>query len=92
MKKIASIIVVGALGACAQQPGYEAIDAYSPEWFNTITVDELLRDIEMNRVPVMTPYQSAELAKRLGGIPGASGFNGFDPSSGGSSRGGRSTR
>jgi hypothetical protein len=34
MKKIASIIVVGALGACAQQPGYEPIDAYSPERFN----------------------------------------------------------
>jgi hypothetical protein len=92
VKKIAFIIVVGALGACAEPPGYEPIDAYLPERSNTITVDELPRDIEMNRVPVMTPYQSAELAKRLGGIPGASGFNGFDPSSGGSSRGGRSTR
>jgi hypothetical protein len=69
MKKIATIIVVGALGACAQQPGYEPIDAYSPERFKTITVDELLRDIEMNRVSA-TPYQSAELAMRLGGIPG----------------------
>jgi hypothetical protein len=29
MKKIASVIVVGALGACAQQPGYEPIDASS---------------------------------------------------------------
>jgi hypothetical protein len=52
---------------CAE-PGYEPIDAYSPERLNTITVDELLRDIELNRVPIMTTFQSAELAKRLGGI------------------------
>jgi hypothetical protein len=92
MKKVASIIVACVLAACAQKPGYEPIDAYSPERFNTITVDELLRDIELNRVPIMTTFQSAELTKRLGGIPGTSGFNGFGPGSNGSGRDGRITR
>jgi hypothetical protein len=92
MKKVASIIAACVLAACAQKPGYEPIDAYSPERLNTITVDELLRDIELNRVPIMTTFQSAELAKRLGGIPGTSGFNGFGPGSNGSGRDGRITR
>jgi hypothetical protein len=92
MKNVASIIVAGALAACAQKPGYEPIDVYSPERLNTITVDELLRDIELNRVPMMTTFQSAELAKRLGGIPGTSGFNGFGPGSNGFGRGSRITR
>jgi hypothetical protein len=92
MKKIASIVVAGVLAACTPEPGYEPIDAYSPERFDTITRDELLRDIELNRVPMMTPYEGAELAKRLGGIPGTSGFNGFGPGTSSSGRGGRSTR
>jgi hypothetical protein len=83
MEKVASIIVACVLAACAQKPGYEPIDAYSPERLNTITVDELLRDIELNRVPIMTTFQSAELGKRLGGIPGTSNSSG---------RGGRITR
>jgi hypothetical protein len=58
-EKVASIIVAGVLAACAQKLGYEPIDAYSPGRLNTINVDELLRDIELNRVPIVTTFQSA---------------------------------
>lgn len=77
MTKFALVVIAVALAACAGRPGYEPIDAYSPQQLAGMTSDQLLRDVNLDRVPIMSTYDAAALSARVGGIPGASGFDGF---------------
>jgi hypothetical protein len=77
MTKTALLLIAAALAACAERPGYEPIDAYSPQQLAGMTSDKLLRDVNLDRVPIMSTYDAAALTARLGGVPGASGFDGF---------------